>query len=431
MTGPPVWSDPLGRYTTMVTDNRYTIHKLANGLQVVIERMPDSRGAAAGFMARTGARDETAPLAGVSHFLEHMMFKGTSNRTWRDITIDFDRMGSTYNAFTSEDRTVYYGWVRHADIGRQIELLADMMRSTLPPDEFATEKNVILEEIAMAKDSLDHATFDFLQEKVFAGHPLAWPILGYDETVAAMSRDALWAYFQRRYAPDNLTLIVAGNVDPKDIIAQAETTCGDWQASGTTTERVPPKMHSGTDVMVLDRFKQQTIALTFPAASSCDERAETASAAATILGGDNSRFFWNIVQKGIAPRAGAHHLDFTDCGAMILYGTCQPENAEALVDAMRKDADAICTTLVDDEEVQRVKNKRRTGLAIEAETPYHRLTQLMDDLESHGRPRTVDERLAEIDAITVETIRTYFEAFPINNEGHLTSVGPRRWPEAD
>mgnify|MGYP001602828279 FL=1 len=114
-------------------DDRYVVHRLANGLQVIIERMPDVRSAAAGFYVCTGARDETPEVAGVSHFLEHMMFKGTSKRSWREITIDFDAMGSSYNAYTSEDRTVYYGWVRRGDIERQIELLSDMMRSTLPP----------------------------------------------------------------------------------------------------------------------------------------------------------------------------------------------------------------------------------------------------------------------------------------------------------
>lgn len=393
--------------------------------------MPDVRSAAAGFLVRTGARDEAAPLAGVSHFLEHMMFKGTTKRTWRDITIDFDRMGSSYNAYTSEDRTVYYGWVRKADVGRQIELLADMIRSTLPAEEFTTEKKVILEEIAMSKDSLEHVTFDFLQEKVFAGHPLEWPVLGYEQTVQALTRDQMWAYFERRYAPDNMMLIVAGNVDPTEIIGLAEEHCGSWKAWGTTTERLPPTIHGGTDVLQVERFKQQVIALTFPSISACDKRAETAAVAATILGGDNSRFFWNIVQKGVAPRAGAYHLEYTDCGAMILYGCCQPENAGALLDAMRAEANRICTASVQPHEVDRVKNKRRTSLAVESEAPYHRLTQLMEDMEYRGAPRTVEQMLAEVDAITVNTVYDYFRECPVNVDGHLTSVGPRSWPDID
>ena len=409
----------------------YTLHTLNNGLRVVIEHMPDVRSAAAGFLVRTGARDEVPPQAGVSHFLEHMMFKGTAKRGWRDITIDFDRMGATYNAFTSEDRTVYYGWVRKADIGRQMELLADMVRSTLPPEEFDMEKNVILEEIAMAKDHLEHVTFDFLQEKVFAGSSLAWPVLGYEKTVRDLTREQMWTYFQQRYAPDNLMLIVAGNVDPPEIISIAEDLCGGWEASGTKTRRTVPIVHGGIDRLEIDRFKQQIIALTFPSVSAADEWAETASAVATILGGENSRFFWNIVQTGLSPRAGASHLDYTDCGVLLLYGACQPENAERLHEAMRAEAKRICTERVQEHEVARVKNRRRTSLALEGEAPYHRLTQLMDDMENRGYPRTVAQMLAEVDAITVDSVQTYFEQYPIDLDGHLASVGPRPWPETN
>jgi len=406
----------------------YTLHTLDNGLRIVIERMPDVRSAAAGFLVQTGARDEVAAQAGVSHFLEHMMFKGTAKREWREITVDFDRMGSSYNAFTSEERTVYYGWVPKEHIGRQIELLADMMRSTLPPEEFDMEKKVILEEIAMAKDSLDHVMFDFLQEKAFAGHPLAWPILGYERTVGDLTRDTMWAYFQERYAPDNMTLVVAGHVDPDDVIGFARQHCGQWRASGTKSKRVPPNVHGGVDVLKVDQFKQQVVALTYPSVGAADERIETAAAVSTILGGDNSRFFWNIVQKGLSARAGAYHLDYTDSGCMILYAVCQPENAEKVVEALRFEANRLCTDGVQEHEVARVKNKRRTGLAVECEAPYHRLTQLMDDMECRGRPRTVDEMLAEVDAVSLDSVRDYLRACPLNGPGHLTSVGPRQWP---
>lgn len=406
----------------------YTLHTLDNGLRVVIERMPDVCSAAAGFLVRAGARDESRPLAGVSHFLEHMMFKGTARRGWREITIDFDRMGSSYNAYTSEDRTIYYGWVRQADIGKQIELLADMLRSTLPSEEFAMEKNVILEEIAMSKDHLEHVAIDFLQEKVFAGHPLAWPILGYEQTVRDLARDQMWDYFQKRYASDNIILIVAGKVDSRQIIGLAEEHCGSWKPAGLVNSRVPAIPRSGIDVLQVDRFQQQLLTLTFPSSSAADPLAETASAIATILGGENSRIFWNIIQTGLSPRAGAFQMDFTDCGAMVLFGACQPENAEGLVQALRDDAKRISLQPVQQHEIDRVKNRRRTSLAVECEAPYHRLTQLMDDMEYHGAPRTVDCMLAEVDAVSLDTIREYFERFPIDVPGHLASVGPRRWP---
>lgn len=412
-----------------IAENQYTTHTLANGLQIVIERMPDVKSVAAGFLVRTGARDETPELAGVSHFLEHMMFKGTRKRTWQDITIDFDLMGSTYNAFTSEDRTVYYGWVRKGDFARQLELLADMMRSVIPLEEFTTEKNVILEEIAMAHDNIEHVAFDFLQEKVFAGHPLAWPILGYESTIAPLTRDQMWEYFCRHYSPDNMCLIVTGKIDPDEAIAEAEKLCGSWQRHGPLPQRVPPQIHSGIDTLVLPQFKQQVVVLTYPSIGARDSLSETASAAASILGGENSRYYWDIVQKGLSPRAGAHHLAYTDCGVMLLLGACEPERIEPLVDAMRAEARRIMQEPVATHEVERVKNKRRTSLAIEAEAPYYRLTQLIDDMEHYGAPRTVEESLAEVDAVSSETIAKYFSAWPIDGAGHLTSVGPRAWPK--
>lgn len=412
-----------------MTESPYTLHTLDNGLRIVIERMPDVRSAAAGFLVQTGARDETPQLAGVSHFLEHMMFKGTPKRDWREITVDFDAMGSTYNAFTSEDRTVYFGWVPQQEIGRQIELLADMMRSKIPAKEFETEKKVVLEEIAMAKDNIEHVAFDFLQEKLFAGHALGWPILGYQETVKALSRDAMAEYFERRYAPDHMFLVVTGNVDPAAVIDYAEQHCGSWKPSGALVARVAPNIQGGSDYYQLDRFNQQVVVLSYPAISACDKRAETVSAATTILGGDNSRFFWNIVQKGLAPQAGVYHMEFTDCGVMMLFAICQPENADAIVTAMRTEADRICTQRVRPEEVERVKNKRRTSLAIESEVPYHRLTELMDDVEYRGAPRTVKQMLSEVEAVTVDTIHEYFQEFPININEHLTSVGPQCMPD--
>jgi len=414
-----------------MSNNPYILETLDNGLRIVIEQMPDVRSAAAGFLVDTGARDEVAPQAGVSHFLEHMMFKGTSKRHWSDITTDFDKLGSTYNAYTSEDRTIYYGWVRQADLDAQIEILADMMTSILPEDEFHMERKVVLEEIAMSKDQIEHVAFDFLQEKVFEDHPLAWPILGYENTVNALSRDQMWAYFQQRYAPDNMMLVVAGNVDPDEAIKSIEQHCGQWRPSGTTSTRVPPQMKSGTDVLQMDRFKQQIVAITIPAAPAGGVQAEIASAIATILGGENSRFFWNIVQTGLSPRASAFHYEFSDSGLMLLYGSCQPENCKKLHDAMREEARRINDDGVEEHEVQRVRNRRRTSLAIEAEVPYHRLTQLMDDMQYLGQPRTVEQMLSEVDQITVDSVQKYMEKFPLSAAGHLVSVGPRDWPSND
>ncbi|HKQ49828.1 MAG TPA: pitrilysin family protein [Phycisphaerae bacterium] len=404
-------------------------HRLDNGLRVVIERMPHIHSAAAGFLVQTGARDEIPALAGVSHFVEHMCFKGTPRRTWREITVDFDNMGSTYNAYTSKERTVYFGWVRVDDLERQIELLADMMGSMMPPEEFEMEKKVILEEIAMSADQIDHCVYDLLHEDVYAGHPLAWPVLGTTESITALTRDQLHGYFEDRYHPANMVLIIAGNVDPAQAIGYADKICGRWVGRSPRPARVaPPRLRPMTTARRNERFGQQAIALSFDAPSAVHPDREAADVFASILGGHNSRFYWNIIQAGVAPQVSAGRLDYCDAAMMVVFGFCEPPRTEEVLDAMRREIDKITKEGVTPDEVQRVKNRSRTGLTTEAEAPYYRLMQLVNDIDDFGRPRDVGERLAAVEAVTPESIAKYLRDWPMTGKGCLTSLGPRDWP---
>ncbi len=413
----------------MSKGNGFSERVLANGLRVIVEPMANVRSAAAGFLVRTGARDEVPELAGVSHFLEHMCFKGTPNRDWRQITVDFDKLGSTYNAYTSKERTVYFGWVRADDLEKQIELLADMMQSVIPSEEFDMEKKVILEEIAMSDDQLDRHVYDFIHERIHAGHPLAWPVLGTAQTVGDLTRDRMRAYFDERYHAGNMVLIVAGAIEAEAAFAMAERVCGDRAGGSARPERTaPPLPGDGTAVQQMDRFQQQAVALIFAGPSSADKDREAASVLASILGGHNSRFYWNIVQAGVAPYVWAGRLDYSDHGLLVVCGFCEPDRAEAVFDAMRREIKNVVDSGVTDDEVQMVKNRVRTGLAAESESPYHRLTQMMQDIDVLGNPRTVSERLARIDAVTAASIRDHLIRWPMNDPGFLVSVGPRDWP---
>lgn len=405
-------------------------HTLANGLKIVIEPMPHVSSAAAGFMVRTGARDETPELAGVSHFLEHMCFKGTPKRTWQQITVDFDNMGSTYNAYTSKERTVFFGWVRTEDLERQTELIADMMRSVIPQDEFEMEKKVVLEEIAMSDDQIDRQVYDLLHRHLYGDHPLSWPVLGTAESIESLTRDRLHAYFESCYHPGNMILVVAGAVDPNEVIDMAQRVCGDWVARERRPDRVAPvNAAPGIVVKQNDRFQQQALALTFPAPSAQDPDRETADVMAAILGGHNSRFFWNIIQAGIAPHVAAGRIDYCDVGIMVAFGFSEPDKSEQLLDAMRREIKTVVDEGVTEDEVQRVKTRTLTGLATEAEAPYYRLMQLFGDVDVLGRPRTVSERLAAIDAVTPDRIRTYLQSWPMGENGSLASLGPQDWPK--
>ncbi len=407
-------------------------HTLANGLRVVVESMPHVQSAAGGFLVCTGARDETPAIAGASHFLEHMCFKGTANRDWRKITVDFDKLGGDYNAYTSKERTVYYGWVRAEDIEPQVELIADMMRSVLQPEEFEMERQVILEEIAKYNDNLESRIVDLIHELIYPGHSLSWPVLGTEETVGGLSRDGVHCYLQDHYQPANMVLVVAGAVDPKVVVAMAERLCGAWERKPDRADRPPPSAHAkALRKATHDRFQQQAIAMVFPGPGGRDPARDTGDVLGAVLAGPNSRFFWNIIQAGITPQAWAGRLDYADVGMMIALGMCEPDKAEQVLEAMRAELEKLTTDGVTDAEVQRVKNRVRTGLATEAESPYYRFNQLVDDIDVLGSPRDVSERLAAIEAVTPSGIRDYLEAWPMTTDVEaLASVGPRDWPSS-
>ncbi len=412
------------------SSNGFVDQTLDNGLRIVIEPMSTVQSAAAGFLVRTGARDETPELAGVSHFLEHMCFKGTAKRDWHQITIEFDEMGSTYNAYTSKERTFYFGWVRTEDLQRQMELLGDMMRSVIPPQEFETEKKVILEEIAMSADQMDSCIYDLIHERLYAGHSLAWPVLGTTETISALGRDQLFEYFEGRYHPANMVLIVAGAVDPEATLKMAERFCGAWKPKAPRPRRIePPTITPAVHVRIADRFQQQALAIAYPAPSATHPDREDADVFAAILGGHNSRFFWKIIQAGLAPYVAAGRLDYCDAAIMIAFGFCEPDKAEALLEGMKQELSRATRDGVTRDEVQRVKNRTRTALTTEAEAPYYRLMQLVHDIDVLGGPRNVEERLAAVEAVTPDSILAYLKRWPIAGPGSLTSMGPRNWPD--
>jgi predicted Zn-dependent peptidase len=405
-------------------------HKLPNGLRVVCEAMPRVRSAAAAFFVQTGARHEHGPEHGVSHFLEHMCFKGTPKRSWHDINVRFDELGAIYNAFTSKEHTVYYGWVPAARTEAQIELLADMMRPSLPEPDFQTERNVILEEIAMSADAFDRNVWNFMHSAIFGTHSLGHEILGEKETIEGLPHERLLDYHRRRYAPENVTLVAAGAVDPQTVFAAAGRYCGGWSESidnGVPRETVP-EMPTGVRKLKMDRFKQQSLLLVYPAVPHGHADEELIEAFTSLFGGGNSRCYWNIIQKGICTEAGATWVAYADCGYLVLYADGEPERCEEMLAALRAEAAKVVADGFTAEEVQRVKNQRRTHLSLEAENPRTRVMQLVDDLEVRGYLRTPAARLAAVRAVTARGIAGYLERHPLDGSELLISCGPRDWP---
>ena len=405
-------------------------HELPNGLRVVCEVMPRVRSGAVAFLAQTGSRHESPELHGVSHFLEHMCFKGTPRRSWHDINVRFDELGSIYNAFTGKEHTVYYGWVPAGSLSSQTELLADMMRPSLPPEEFQTERNVILEEIAMGDDSFDRHVSNFLHKIVFGDHPLGHEILGEKETIENLPHEAMVNYHRQRYAANNTVVVAAGAIEPEELFAAIGRHCGSWERSNggvVPNEPVPP-CPAGVRKLRLERFQQQSVLLVYPSLPSGHADEESLEAFVSLFGGHNSRCYWNIVQKGICTQAGAAWLSYQDCGVLALYADGEPERCEDMLAALREQIREVVRGGFTRDEVQRVKNQRRTQLALEGESPRTRIMQLVEDLESRGTVSTVDSRLAAVGAVSQKSIAEYLERYPVDGEGLLLSCGPRDWP---
>ncbi len=299
--------------------------ELDNGLTVIAEVNPSAASMAAGFFARTGSRDETPEVSGVSHFLEHMVFKGTAGRTAFEVNCAFDDMGAEYNASTSYENTIYYGAVLPEHQGRLLELLCDLMRPALRAEDFELEKKVILEEIALYEDQPKFRTYEKLMSAFFAGHPLGNVILGTPESIRGLKRDDMQAYFERRYSPGNVTLVGVGAVDFEGLVATARQRCAAWRPFEAPRDTPPAPGAAGREVIVDRKLVRQQIGLMSPAPPCQDRRRFAAQILATILGDHaGSRLFYALVEPAIADEAGTYYDALDAAGGFITFISAGP-----------------------------------------------------------------------------------------------------------
>ncbi|MBL9125165.1 MAG: insulinase family protein, partial [Planctomycetaceae bacterium] len=220
-------------------------HRLANGLEIVAECNPEAHSEALGFFVKTGSRDESDEVAGVSHFLEHMVFKGTPTRSGEDVNREFDEMGAHYNAFTSEEATVYYASLLPEFQEKAVDLLADILRPALRGEDFDTEKQVILEEIKMYEDQPPFGADEKCKAAYFGAHPLGRSVLGTIDSVGGLPVEKMRSYFEQRYSPANIVLAAAGKVDFPQLVAAAERRCGAWTPFAAERKIEPARPHPG------------------------------------------------------------------------------------------------------------------------------------------------------------------------------------------
>jgi predicted Zn-dependent peptidase len=394
--------------------------RLSNGLEIIAEPNPDARSVAVGFCVRTGARDESAELSGVSHFLEHMVFKGSERRSALDVNREFDEIGAKYNAFTSEENTVFWGAVLPEYLPRLVDLLADMLRPSLRQEDFQVEKKVILEEISMYEDQPIWTAYERLMREHFDGHPLGNSILGTTQSIEALSRDEMQAYFDRRYVAGNVVVAVAGNVNWPRFCELIERACRSWPA-GTAQRDLRPAGASGTfRLLTQKRIKQEHLVLMAPAppAESTDRFA--ADVLATAVGdGTGSRLFWELVDPGFAETAEMEYREFNQAGAFMTSLSCDAADAPRNLARVRQLYAQVTAENIRADELEQVKNKAAARIVLSSERPMGRLWPLGMNWIYRREYRTVDDDLQTLRRITLADLARVLAQYPLDR---LTAV---------
>lgn len=399
-------------------------HQFDNGLTVIGEYSDRALTLAAGFFVRTGSRDEQLTNNGVSHFLEHMMFKGTQKRSAEDVNREFDEMGANYNAFTSEEATVYYGNVLPHFQEKLLDLLADMMRPELRQEDFEMEKNVILEEIAMYEDQPQFVIYELARAAYYRDHPLGASIIGTTEGIKNLSREQMQEYFSQRYAANNLTLVLTGKYDWPSAIEQIEELCSGWDKAPTPRDLQVHLPLPQTKVETTDRFNRAHLMQMAPGFSAQDQRCWAAAVACEAIGAESgSRLYWEIVHSGLAEVAEIGHEANDGDGVYYSYVLCDPDNVSevlmALWHVIRKASDGGLNPT----EIARAKRRITSRVVLGAETPMGRLRAVGFDWLYRKEQKTLPELLQMLDDVSTDDVNNALALHPFER-ATTVALGP-------
>jgi predicted Zn-dependent peptidase len=390
-------------------------HTSKNGLHVIGETSPSARSVALGFFVRTGSRDETPEVSGVTHFLEHMVFKGTPRRTALDVNRDFDRIGAQYNAFTSEENTVFYAAILPEYLPQAVDILADILRPSLRGEDFDMEKNVIIEEIGMYEDQPMWSAYDRAKRAYFAEHPLGNSILGTPDSIRGLTRDQMHAYFQRRYVAPNITVAAAGNYDWKDLAALVEEHCGEWISTPAPRKGVSDTRGSGQfEVFTREAVNQEHVFLISPGPAADSSLRHAADTLGMILGDDSgSRLYWALVDPGLADSADVSFHEYEGTGSFYTSFSCEPGLTAknlAIVRGVFRQAQEEGVT---EEELQQAKSKILSRVVRGSERPMGRMQALGMTWTYLHTYRSVDDELNAFRAVTRKKIRQVLDRYPL------------------
>jgi predicted Zn-dependent peptidase len=384
--------------------------RLPNGLTVLTERMPSLRSATVGIWVRRGSRHEPKDWNGVCHFIEHAVFKGTERRTALDIAVESDRFGGHFDAYTTHEMTGFAMKVVDTALPAAFDLLADMLaRPRFDEEELRREQKVIIEEMKMVEDTPDEFLAEIFNAAYFPGHPLGRPIEGTEETVSTFGHERTAAFHATAYAPPNLVIAAAGNVEHEQLVELAARAFEKEKADEGEVKSVDDYSPSPAAPILIQRKKELEqahliIAAPFPSARHEDRYA--ASLLSSVIGGGTSSRLWQRVreERGLAYSVGAAGSHFTDAGIFQIYAGTSPEQLDEVLDISLEELRRTLREIVGEDELQLVKDQAVSSILLGLESTSARAGTLARQEIVHGRRIAPDQVIARIESVTPEDL---------------------------
>jgi predicted Zn-dependent peptidase len=407
---------------------------LPGGLRVVTEFLPAVRSVALGIWVGVGSRDEDEAHAGATHYLEHLLFKGTKKRTALELSSEMDAVGGEMNAFTAKEYTCYYARVLDADLPLAVDVLSDMVTSSLiTPKDVDAERNVVLEEIAMNEDDPSDTVHEAFTAKLFGDTPLGRPILGTTDSINKITRDQIFEHYQARYTPEHLVVAAAGNLDHDTVVELVRQAFGDVLATRATAEPAParlagdqPVSQAGVGTTLVSRtIEQANLVLGCEALARTDDRRFALGVLnAAFGGGMSSRLFQEVREKrGLAYSVYSFAGQHADTGMWGIYVGCLPSKADDVLAICAEEITRLVEGGLTDAELARGKGQVRGSIVLGLEDPSSRMSRLGKSELVYPRLEPVEEVLASIDAVSHDDIRAV-AADILTRPKALAVVGP-------